>query len=52
MSASGFNFAARKALRSLRGRKGAAAQRAARELGALLADTELFESYRAALLET
>ena len=51
-TASGFNFAARKALRSLRGRKGAAASRAARELGALLADTELFESYRAALLET
>ena len=51
-TASGFNFAARKALRSLRGRKGAASQRAARELGALLADTELFESYRAALLET
>ena len=51
-TASGFNLAARKALRSLRGRKGPAAQRAARELGALLADTELFESYRAALLET
>lgn len=49
---SGFNAAARKALRSLRGRKGAAAARAARELGSLLADTELFESYRAALLET
>ncbi len=51
-TASGFNAAARKALRSLRGRKGAASQRAARELGTLLADTELFESYRAALLET
>ena len=45
-------LAARSALRNLRGRKGPAAQRAARELGALLADTELFESYRAALLET
>ena len=51
-TASGFNAAARKALRSLRGRKGAASQRPARELGTLLADTELFESYRAALLET
>ena len=49
---SGFNLAARKALRALRGRTGDAASRAARELGALLADTELFESYRAALLET
>jgi len=49
---SGFNAAARKALRTLRGRKGEASQRAARELGTLLADTELFESYRAALLET
>ena len=48
----GFNLAARRTLRNLRGRKGPAAQRAARELGALLADTELFESYRAALLET
>ena len=48
----GFNAAARSTLRNLRGRKGPAAQRAARELGALLADTELFESYRAALLET
>lgn len=48
----GFNAAMRRTLRTLRGRKGAAAQRAARELGTLLADTELFESYRAALLET
>ena len=51
-TAAGFNAAARKALRSLRGRKGEAATRAAHELGTLLADTELFESYRAALLET
>ena len=51
-TSSGFNAAARKALRTLRGRKGEASQRAARELGTLLADTELFESYRAALLET
>ena len=51
-TASGFNAAARKALRSLRGRTGEAATRAAHELGTLLADTELFESYRAALLET
>ena len=48
----GFNLAARKALRALRARKSDAAGRAARELGSLLADTELFESYRAALLET
>ena len=49
---SGFNAAARKALRSRRERKGEAATRAAHELGTLLADTELFESYRAALLAT
>ena len=49
---SGFNAAARKTLRTLRSRKGEASARAARELGTLLADTELFESYRAALLET
>ena len=48
----GFSAAMRQTLRNLRGRKGAAAQRAAQELGTLLADTELFESYRAALLET
>lgn len=48
----GFNAAARKALRSLRSRNGEASARAAHELGTLLADTELFESYRAALLET
>ena len=48
----GFHAAMRNAFRTLRGRKGPAAQRAAHELASLLADTELFESYRAALLET
>lgn len=49
---SGFSETARRALRSLRAEKGEAAARAARELESLLADTEVFEHYRAALLET
>lgn len=49
---SGFGQTARNALRSLRARKGEAAARAVRELESLLADTEVFEHYRAALLET
>ena len=49
---SGFGQTARSALRTLRAAKGEAAARAVRELENLLADTEVFEHYRAALLET
>ena len=48
----GFGQTARSALRTLRASKGEAAARAVRELEDLLADTEVFEHYRAALLET
>ena len=48
----GFGQTARNGVRSLRARKGEAAARAVRELESLLADTEVFEHYRAALLET
>ena len=48
----GFAQVARETLRTLRARNTPAAARAVRELEALLADTELFEQYRAALLET
>lgn len=51
-SANGFRQATHKAIRTLRGRKGAAAQRAADELEALLEDTELLDFYRASLLES
>ena len=51
-SSSRFAAAARKTIRSLRAKKGAAAPRAAEELETLLADTELLDHYRAALLET
>ncbi len=51
-TASGFHAAAVKTIRSLRKRKGAKAGAAARELENLLADTELLDQYRAALLET
>ena len=44
--------AARRAARALRGRGTAAADEAAREIENLLADTDLFEHYRMALLET
>lgn len=49
---SGFGQTARSALRTLRASRGEAAARAVRELEGLLADTEVFEHYRAALLET
>ncbi|MBO5940227.1 MAG: hypothetical protein J6R18_03400 [Kiritimatiellae bacterium] len=49
---SGFGQTARSALRTLWSKKGEAAARAASELESLLADTEVFEHYRAALLET
>ena len=49
---SGFGQTARSALRTLRAAQGEAAARAVRELENLLADTEVFEHYRAALLET
>ncbi len=48
----GFKETARRTLRDLRGKKGAAAKRAVTELEGLMADTEVFEHYRAALLET
>lgn len=49
---SGFNAAARHAARSLRARSTDAADRAAHEIETLLADVDLFERYRMALLET
>ena len=48
----GFNQIARETIRLLREKKTEAAARAVRELDLLLADTELFEQYRAALLES
>ncbi len=48
----GFNETARRTIRLLRGKDGAAAAAAVRELTGLLADTELFEQYRASLLES
>ena len=48
----GFNQVARATIRLLREKNTPAAQRAVRELDGLLADTELFEQYRAALLES
>jgi len=49
---SGFNRTARGTVRTLRRRKTPTADRAAREIETLLADTDLFEHYRASLLET
>lgn len=48
----GFKETARRTLRELRGKKGEAARLAVKELEGLMADTEVFEQYRAALLET
>lgn len=48
----GFKAVARRTVRSLRGRSGQAAQRAADEIENLMADTELLDRYRAALLES
>ncbi len=48
----GFNETARRTIRYLREKGGPAAEAAVRELTALLSDTELFEHYRATLLET
>ena len=48
----GFNQTARKAAQTLRGRGTAAADAAAHEIETRLADTDLFERYRMALLET
>ncbi len=48
----GFNETARRTIRRLRENDGAAAAAAVRELTGLLADTELFEQYRASLLES
>lgn len=49
---SGFSEAARRTAGSLRNRRTSAADRAVREIENLLADTDLFEHYRMALLET
>ena len=51
-TAAGFRSAAVRTIRTLRGKKGEKAGAAARELENLLADTELLDHYRAALLET
>ena len=48
----GFSEAARRTVGALRGSKTPAADHAAREIEGLLADTDLFEQYRMALLET
>ena len=48
----GFNLTARTEAQMLRGRGTAAADAAAHEIETLLADTDLFERYRMALLET
>ena len=48
----GFGRTMRRTIRTLRGKKGEKADAAARELEALLADTELLDRYRAALLES
>ena len=48
----GFSAAAIKTIRSLHDRRTKAADAAARELEALLADTELLNGYRASLLES
>ncbi len=48
----GFGEAARSALETLRAKGSDAADRAAHEIGNLLADTDLFEHYRMSLLET
>ena len=49
---SGFSLAAHSALRALRERDSAAADEAAEEIDTLLADTDLLDRYRMALLET
>lgn len=51
-TAGGFNDAARRVLRKLRSKGTPAADAAVRELESLLSDTELFERYRSALLES
>lgn len=51
-TSNGFYLAAKKAIATLKGRKGAVFQKAAEELEGLLADTELLDFYRASLLET
>jgi len=48
----GFNTAARRTAQTLRRRRSPAADAAAHEIETLLADTDLFERYRMALLET
>ncbi len=50
-TSAGFNETARRTIRLLREKDTPAAAAAVRELTGLLADTELFEQYRATLLE-
>jgi hypothetical protein len=49
---SGFNNMARQALTSLREKRSSVFDRAAHEIGNLLADQDLFEHYRLSLMET
>ena len=51
-TSNGFHFAAKKTIRSLREKGSDKAKAAARELENLMADTELLDRYRAALLES
>ncbi len=51
-TSSGFNETARRTIRNLRDKDTATAAAAVKELMGLLADTELFEQYRATLLDT
>lgn len=51
-TANGFHFAALKTIRSLREKGSDKAVAAARELECLMADTEVLDRYRAALLES
>lgn len=48
----GFNETAKETIRHLREKNSEAARAAVRELTGLLADTELYEQYRASLLES
>ena len=51
-TANGFRSAALRTVRALRGAKGRASQAAADEIESLLADADLLDRYRAALLES
>ena len=51
-TSNGFHFAAKKTIRSLREKGSGKAKAAAQELENLMADTEVLDRYRAALLES